>query len=423
MLATKPEENLINALDRIRGVSTPFLGIYIAMSKLTPNNRGYRQLEIVSRLFKSLTTTEQSRLFLLSNKDIAFITPKSSLNTVEEILYQIRTLFADDPFLTEKNKTSFQHVFFLDNELDAFKQLVFQKNKESDRILSPSKEINPLSPEILESVVNRLEKLEAIHFIRRQSVLSFHPKFGNHFLFQEFYTSISHLQQKLCPAYSLLAEKSLFFQLTQTLDKQTLLALTHFNLNEYPPAISLNLNISSLYTAVFQELSRVWPTPLIIELQLADIFHNLKTYQDAYKKMHEMGHQILIDGLSPLDLDCLDFSILQPDYLKINWDPEWKKEGKAELLKPYINKTYLTIVLTHCSSEDALMWGQKAGVFSFQGHYVDAILGAMIKNSCTFGQECTLASCMTCRRSLSPQVRSQCVHLKHLDANPKMKAI
>lgn len=426
MFKTKaPELYLLETLDRISKVAMPFYGVYVGMSMLMPANRGYRQLEIVSKLFDPLLANDQSRLFLLSNKDFVLIGTQISLEAIEEVLYQIKSLFADDPVLAGQQENTFEQIFFLDKDMDRLKALVQDKTPDAPTPVASSfaKDPEPFDPEILDTLLGKLEHLNTIDFIRRQSVLSLDPQKGNTILFQEFYTSILQLQQKLCPICDLCSDKSLFNQLTQTLDRRMLAALSNPGLTTFPPAISLNLNLSTVSASIFERLTQIWPTPIIVELQIADIFYDMRRYLETARQMKERGLRILIDGISATDLAYLDVSLLKPDFVKLFWSPTWEKAPADVLLAPYLTNPSWTVILARCGSEDALKWGTAHGIHHFQGHYIDAVLGALTKNACTFGQECTLASCMACRRTLSEKVRRQCVHLKHLDALPQVKVI
>ncbi len=426
MFKTKtPETYLMETLDRIAKLSVPFYGVYVGMSMLSPSNRGYRQLEIVSKLFDPLLVNDQSRLFLLSNKDFVLIGTQISLEEIEEVLYQIKSLFSDDAAIVRQKENTFEQIFFLDKDMDRLKAIIREKtpNISLQTTQQVNQESSLFNPEMLDLLLGKLERLNAIDFIHRQSVLSLNPQKGNSILFQEFYTSILQVQQKLCPSCDLFSDKFLFNQLTQTLDRRMLAVLANLGLMSYPPAISLNLNLSTISEPIFDRLIQVWPTPIIVELQISDIFYDMRIYFDMAEKIHKKGHKVLIDALSVTDLSYLDLFRLKPDFIKLFWSPLMEEQQTKSLLKPYLSTPSIGVVLARCGSEDALKWGVKQGIQNFQGHYIDAVLGALTKNSCTFGQECTLTSCMSCRRTLSDKIRHQCVHLKHLDALPKVKVI
>ena len=108
-----PEEQVIQALHRIEPLGIPFCAVCIQMSKLQPENRGYRQLEIVSKLFEPLLNHAQARLFLLSNNNFLLLTANPVLDVIDDMLYQIRSLFSDDFFISSRSSEDFQQIFFL----------------------------------------------------------------------------------------------------------------------------------------------------------------------------------------------------------------------------------------------------------------------------------------------------------------------
>ncbi len=420
-----PEDQVLETLDRLTGIETSFCAVYVAMSRLSAENRGYRQLEIVSKLFEPLLNHAQSRLFLLSNHDFLLITANPSLESIDDVLYQIKSLFQDDVLISLQKPSDFEQIFFLDREMDRLKALIeAHRQKETDRVQIPSapSSVEAFTPEILEKILGSLEHMDTLDFIRRQAVVRLSPKGQNKVFFHEYYTSILNLQKALCPSTDLLTEKALFHQLTETLDRRMLGALSHVSLYDYPPAISLNLNISSLSTPIFEKLAKSWPTRLIVEFQLSDIFTNLKGYHQAVKMLHDKGHLVALDNITASDFQYLDILRLGADFVKLFWSPKWtQSEYERSLYALIKSNPKAGLILSRCGSEDALQWGQKVGLHYFQGRFIDAILAALAKNSCTFGQECTLSTCLICRSVLSGKLRQQCVHQRHLDAPIEIK--
>lgn len=427
MLTKKtPEEQVLETLERIESLGSPFYAVYVAMSKLSPENRGYRQLEIVSKLFEPLLAHTQGRLFLLSNHDFLLLTATPSLEAIDDVLYQIRSLFTDDVFISLQKPTDFQQIFFLDKEMDILKAML-SKNKPAEEKNTTSAPVSQkdeaLTPEILEKVLGTLEHMETLDFIRRQPVVKLSAK-NSRVLFHEYYTSILNLQKALSPSTNFLTDTALFHQLTETLDRRMLGALTHLKLYDYPPAISLNLNISSISLPIFDKLMQAFPTPLIIEFEISDILNNTHAYFAASDLLRKHGHRVAIDGISAYDFEYLDILAFKADFIKLFWSPKWTEEPYAKSLYAMIKSNpNIGFILSRCGSEEALNFGKKAGITLFQGRFIDAILAAIAKNTCTFGQECTLSHCMLSRSVLSGQIREQCVHQRHLDAPLAIKAV
>ena len=113
---------------------------------------------------------------------------------------------------------------------------------------------------------------------------------------------------------------------------------------------------------------------------------------------------------------------MHPDYVKFIWSPMWQEPRYTELLKSTIEAdTRVRFVLARCGEESAVQWGKSIGLHIFQGRFVDLLLAAMTKNSCTFGQECSVKQCMDSKSCLCGPLRKQCVNPQHLDDNLELR--
>lgn len=421
-----PEEQVIEALQRIEPLGIPFCAVYVAMSKLQPDNRGYRQLEIVSKLFEPLLNHAQARLFLLSNNDFLLLTANPVLDVIDDILYQIKGLFADDFFISSQGRAAFQHIFFLNRDKDELLKLLqaetsVAKTEEAPKQrLSVTPSTQELSPEILEQLLYKIEQSNTQNFIRRQTIVSFNEK-GTHQEFgQEFFTSLAELQNTFAPHLNVTADKALFSMLMDTLDRRMMSALCGLNFKRFPPLISLNLNVQSVFLPIFDKMLSTLQSRLMVEFQMADILHNLPQYRKACTKLKQAGVVIALDGVGVNELEFVPMTPFDVDCYKIFWSPKLKE--CAPLLKRFLKEQKdKTIILARSGSEDALIFGKEVGIELFQGHFVDTLLAAVSKNACTFGQECSLSDCRLRHSVVCGSVRLACVHEAHLDAYIPLK--
>ena len=422
-----PELEVLQTLQRIDSQKKPFWAVYIAMSLLSEENRGYRQLEIVSKLLHPLLQDSQSRLFVLSNHDFLLITAETSLQAIDNVLYQIRSLFADDDVLQLQDTSLFQKIFFLDKEMDVLKQIIsnhIPSDIAEEEQNSPSQEQQsietdaprPLMPADIDDVLDKIDRIDLADFMHRQSILKI-PSFGHNKIFaHEYYTSILSLQQAICPDIDLDIEKTLFHLICEKLDNRLIATLPNLNLIAYPQTLHLNLNLSSVNSDFFDTFVQSLPCSLTVEFQIADILANLPLFFQKEKELHAKGIQIAIDAIGPNEWRFSNIFNFQVDFIKLFWTQEWTNLNIDDIKKAIASHPNTQIILSRCGSEDAMIWGKKVGISLFQGYIVDVILTALAKNSCTFGQECSLSACMACRSSLSPKNRSSCVHQPHLDS-------
>ena len=420
-----PEEQVIEAIQRIEPLGVPFCAVYVAMSKLQPENRGYRQLEIVSKIFEPLLNHAQARLFLLSNHDFLLLTANPTLDAIDDILYQIKGLFSDDFFISSQSNGAFQQIFFLDRDKEALFELL--RSKDQSQNVAPVEPnlpdtalVQELSPEILEKLLSQIEQNKSKNFIRRQSIVAFNKSGKNQEIGQEFFTSLLELQNAYAPHLNLTADKALFTMLMDTLDRQMLSALCDLNLKTMPSLVSINLNVQSVFLPIFDKLLSSISTQLMIEFQMSDVLHDLTLFRKACAKLKQNGILVALDAISVNELEFIPMIPFDADCYKVFWSSKLK--DSKDLMKSFLKElTDKKIVLSRCSSEEALIFGRGLGISLFQGHFVDTLLAAVCKNTCTFGQECTLADCRLRRSVIGGALRSACVHEAHLDAYVPLK--
>lgn len=415
-----PEEQVTQALHKIEPLGIPFCAVCVRMSKLQPENKGYRQLEIVSKLFEPLLNHAQARLFLLSNNDFLLLTANPVLDVIDDILYQIRSLFADDFFISSRNSEDFQQIFFLPKDNEQLLKILYpQEIKETtQKSVTPFLPVTPstleLTPEILENLLYQIEQNNTKDFIRRQSIISVTRSGQNSEFGQEFYTSLIELQNTFVPNLNLTADKALFTMLLDSLDKRMLSSLSDLKLKFYPPLISLNLNVQSIFLPLFDKVLSSLPCNLMVEFQIADVLHNLPLFRKACEKLKKMEIASALDGVSINEIEYLPLLPFGVDCYKIFWTPKWHEN---RLLKDFISSNqHKKIILARCGTEDAFIYGKKIGINLFQGHFIDMLLAAVRKNACIFGQECSLTDCTLRRSFVCNSLRKSCVHEAHLDA-------
>ncbi|MBP5533971.1 MAG: hypothetical protein J6Y03_00485 [Alphaproteobacteria bacterium] len=425
-----PEEQAIEAIQRIETLNVPFCAVYVAMSKLQPENRGYHQLEIVSKIFEPLLNHAQARLFLLSNHDFLLLTANPVLDAIDDILYQIKGLFSDDFFISSQSAGAFEQIFFLDKDKDTLLDLLQPKVKAQPKNLesvvsdlSETALVKELTPEVLEKLLYQIEQNKSKNFIRRQSIISFEKNKKNEEVGQEFFTSLLELQNAYAPHLNLTADKALFTMLMDTLDKQMLSALCDLDLKAWPSLVSINLNVQSIFLPIFDKmLPKMSGRQLMIEFQMSDILHDLALYRKAYTKLKQNNILVALDAITINELEMIPMTSFNADCFKIFWSAKLS-EDKPLLTKFLKEQTGKKIILSRCGSEEALLFGRQMGISLFQGHFVDTLLAAICKNTCTFGQECTLADCRLRRSAVDGTLRSACVHEAHLDAYVPLKEV
>ncbi len=423
-----PEEQVLSALERISSLKIPSCAVHVAMSELSPDNRGYRQLEIVSRLFEPLLSHTQSRLFLLSNNDFLLLIAYPVLSMINDTLERIFSLFADDIYFSKSKSKEFSRIFFLDKQERALREMLHVEKADVPVKEIPLKNKIPmvmtkeLTPDILEKLLYDIEQTNPFDFMRRQSVIRFDKNATNEEVFQEFYTNITDIQNTFAPDLNLSSNKPLFNLLKETLDARMMKGLFDLKLISYPKLISLNMNTDTVLSPLFEKFIKTIKSKLLIEFQLSDIFHHFELFEKVCRKLRENDIQYAIDDVGINEFELLNLESFDVPYIKIRWSDKWKGKEQKEQLSNFISKhSTIQFVLTHCSSGNAVLFGCKVGIRLFQGSFIDELCARMTKEKCTFGQECSLSECMVRRAVLSGALRNRCVHQPHLDIYMPLK--
>lgn len=427
---TYPEQQLLDTLNRVKRNSEGFLAIYMNFSKLRPQHKQPRQLKILVRMFDPIIHTTQSRLFAFSCGDMIVLGKGIKFNAAEETITKIREMLQADPLVYDSPKNEFAEIYDLEkdfNNLYLKVEKALKTAQETKQIQRPPAKIRNIEPEDLDAVLKNLAQMEVADIIRRQSAIYIPARANAQIMFQEYFTSIADLKKAIAPEINLLGDKWIFQHLTETLDRRMLSVLAKAKLFTKPPALNLNLNISTVFSREFTAFTRHAASEgqqITVEVQLMDIFQNINNYYAACEQLQNNGHKILIDGLSAISLQFIDINLLNPDFIKLIWSPGIADENQKINPKELItNFGAEKIVLARCDSEDGIKWGLEAGIRIFQGYFLDAMICAMSKASCPYGKRCTLAQCIARRNVIAGSVRKECFNPSKLDEIPKIKSL
>ncbi len=232
---------------------------------------------------------------------------------------------------------------------------------------------------MLDDVQKKLAFANVVPFIRDQVALRINPQTKEASIeFYEFFLSVGDLQRTIAPNINLFGDRSLFQDLSRTMDLRMLESVVRAPQARGVPCISLNLNLETILTPAFGSFIQAVEKgqKVIVEVTAADLLTNIAMYIDVRNVMASMGHAILIDGLTTTTIEMLDVAAMKPDYVKLVWAPEL-----VEMANPAGNANTSAmireigtdkIILSRCDSAAALSWGLKTGICVFQGHFLDA---------------------------------------------------
>ncbi len=414
--SSKAEKYLLDALDRISKNSYGYAVLYVSISKLKPKHRHPEFVKILGRLFDSVVGNARGYFYIMSNGDFVILGRDITQETVNEAVDKLRQGLSSDPILRGKDGSEFATVFeFPENFATFYKYVEEMRDSDIhqyDDMLLPAK--RPVEAREIDNVIAELDEIDVAELVKRQSVIRIKGAGKFEVLFQEFFVAIKDLSLQFDRHLDLVANRWLFLYMTQALDKKTLAAFFAADLKKWPQQISLNLNLSSVFSREFVEFARRFlkaEQKVLVEVQLIDVFNNLPLYFEAKEILHKGGHKIVFDGVSPAALKLLNLKTLQPDMVKLFWEPLLEDEPFNPALKEIIDVIGRDkFILAKCDSDKALKWGVSYGITAFQGPFMDDIEIAMVRNRCPGAAGCTAQQCLKRRRLLSGSLKAVCTH-------------
>lgn len=415
-LNTAAEKQLIDTLHRIERVKARATALLFSLSSLNPANRSLNQVQMTLNAVNNMVIKTQSFLFVLSNNDIVIVGHDLPSQSINDVSSSVCRIFQSDSFVAS-HPNDFVKVYPLGRDFD----IVMDYAKKSENLLYQTQQTKkmeiPLAPEHLDAILRNIQGFNILKIIRRQEAIQITPQGKLSSLFLEYFTSMADLKKAIAPDVNVLSNRWLFQHLSETLDKR-MLGIFKELFAHTPKNISLNLNIATIFTPAFEQFLAEMPEQMsiIVEVQLMDIIQNTHNYIIARDLLHEAGHQILIDGLHPISFEFMDMTILDSDFMKLNWSAALTKDIESQKLTERLKGIDPErLILMRCEDETSLAWGLTHKISRFQGYFIDDLTAAKIRKGCPEKKNCTKAQCASRKACITGALRAGCSYPADLD--------
>lgn len=408
------EKYLLNTLERIAKNSSGYAVLYISVSKLRPKHRHPKFLKILEKFFDSVVGETKGAFFPMSNGDFVILGRDITQNMADDAVDKLRAGLSNDPILHGRNRSEFATVFSFPEAFASFYAFVANLI-ESNAVHSEADDEDakrPVEAGEVDSILQKLERTDISELVKRQSVVKVLGPGQFKVYFQEFFVAVKDLNL-LFDGLDLEENRWLYLYMLQNLDRRMLQAFFSANLQNWPNVISINLNLSSVFSSEFVRFGRDFLKQghkIIVEVQLIDVFNNLPLYFEVKDILSRGGHRILIDGVNAASLRMINMKNLNPDLVKIFWEPLLEFEPENEDVKKLAETLGRdNVILAKCDTSAALQWGVKHGLSVFQGPFVDDIEVSYIYKRCPNAKNCQIKECLKRKRLLSGAERDKCI--------------
>jgi len=145
---------------------------------------------------------------------------------------------------------------------------------------------------------------------------------------------------------------------------------------------SININVSTILSDDFlqfdENISASMRPSIILELQLVDIFSDIRAFILAKTFAQARGYKVCIDGITVDKLKYLNRANLNCDLIKIIWHPSFMDViHEDQHFMDYVNKAERAkMILCRIDDPQAVEVGNSLGINLYQGRYIQRMLNA-----------------------------------------------
>ncbi|KAA5607352.1 EAL domain-containing protein [Roseospira marina] len=394
---------------------------------------------MAAHLFEPLVTGYGAEVFLLSNGDLVVLGRDVPATALETHVERLRALFRTDPASraeSEDGEDLFATAYDLEGgSRDLRVRVTALRSGGIDpwRVMNrtqPQKPDRALEPRPLLQITQALDRLDPRQLIRRQPIVRIDAERRGTIVCEEFYTALAEVRRHCAPDLDMRANRWLFQEACRLLDPRTIAAIA--GLAPSPRAgvaIGLNLTLETVLGAAFDRFLAALPpkTRLIVDISVIDAFTNLDLVPRAWERLRSEEHALCLDAVDPRALAMIDPGRLPVDHIKLVWSDDlaeassvWDGPHPDVLLRALgPDRT----ILTRVENDRAMMWGLKNNIRTFQGFFVDHIVGATTMAGCPKSQACTLAQCVDRRRAATGAAPTTCPNPPQLTAVTDFRAM
>ena len=396
-MTDNPQRNQLLDLLQNMGRDLPFyMALYLNLSRIDKGVLNERTSQSLREVFVPQLKEDKIKIFELGNNDVVVVFKRELQDEISSLLVKIRFLLQEDGQVAkyaDLQESGIAVIWDLVKDYGELKAKLEAISLVSEIPTNPKVQPSNDIPQgevkrkfLTTAMLDEVQKIIAVSdfssFIRRQPVCAVIGKSLPQRVFEEVYVSIPDMRDSLLPQVDIMHDAWLFLALTETLDRRVLDIISRHDDRSLQGNFSVNINVSTILSDDFLRFDDTISTSLrktiVLELQLADIFSDMRSFDLARAFARSRGYKICIDGITVDKLEYLNRNKLDCDLMKIIWHPEFGKIMMAdEHFMDYNNKAERAkIILCRVDDEKAVEVGNSLGINLYQGRYIQKMLNA-----------------------------------------------
>ncbi len=328
--------------------------------------------------------TFDDEMFRLGNGDLVLLCRDKDREAMYDAIDRIYALAAVDLKLAHGGLDGFATRYDLSAAWQEFMDEVeplFERKPDIAKLTRAKKQHQPIDSDHLHTLEEFLRSVDLSNFVRRQNICAVTGESDPEPVYDELFISVANLQEEVMPEIDLAGNRLLFGQLTNTFDSRMLSIISTNGKGYLGGPCALNLNVSTILSHEFLDVAEQIGVGrdqvLVVELQIGDVFGNIKDFLLAREVAREMGFLLCLDGVDYHSLPWLDLPGLGFKLYKLQWQDELLHLPTEEIenLREAIQRAGPErLILCRCDGEAALRFGGGLGIRLFQGWHTDKAL-------------------------------------------------
>lgn len=388
MLTTHKKDSgakLLEIVNSIREEPKGYSVLLFNFSDLLVHYKTEYQQKISINIISDVLRAASGSVLMMSDFDIFVVCKNVDSTAMKKLIFQLRYLYMDDPLAYDEvgeDNPKFATIYDLDKDWMSF----FTKVRAKIKLLESKKprvmiEAAPqtLTPTKLAEIESEIAKVNVASSLRQQPICYANDG-ALRVMFTETYINIPSLAELLGANVNLTSDRWLFKHFTRLLDLRVIELLKKTPGKYLRKPMSLNFNVQTLLSETFTDfaagLNDKMRKNIVIEIEVLDIFADMRAFQIARDIVQKHGFRLCLDGMDALSFRQLDRNALGFDLAKMYWNADLKKDARNEQnlrLKNAIDDCgKVRVILCRCDTKEAVDYGKSLGITLFQGRYIDS---------------------------------------------------
>jgi len=338
--------------------------------------------ELVRQLTETADAVEAG-LFNLNDRFLVLVPPQEELNFVNHVYrVRMRVIEAVGRQASEVGLNPAEFTDVLHTKRDAQKLANLAQAAAGEPTAASQAPAGPLSQDHIDHVVNHVRECGPRDFVqtygRYQALARFETDGRIRCVARELHIAMAELRSRLLPGVDLMANPNLFRELTRKLDEIVLASLAESRMLQ--GHISVNLNIASMEEDTFERIAeRVRErdnTSLWVEMDVSDILGNIERYRRIRRIMERNRIHAIADGVNAELVAAAENANLGMTGYKFIAPRDITEIGRLRVAAEQATHAGKMTILSRVEDAGTVETGQRLGIETFQGFYIDDLLRA-----------------------------------------------